>query len=79
MMLNPSTATEELLDSTVFRCLKRARVLGFDGLSIINLFALRSTDPRGLLLVDDPCGPENDAYILQEAQMAAMGPKMRRG
>ena len=31
---------------------------------LVNLYAARSTDPSGLLMMDDPVGPDNDAKIL---------------
>lgn len=62
-MLNPSTADHRQLDNTVKGCLKRAVAWGYGRLVVLNLFALRSTDPKGLALVDDPVGPENDRLI----------------
>lgn len=58
--LNPSTADETTDDPTIRRCVRFARDWGFDRLKMMNLYALRSTDPRGLWLADDPVGPEND-------------------
>lgn len=63
VMLNPSTASEVANDPTVERCERRARTLGFGGFRVVNLFALRATDPRALRAVADPVGPENNAAL----------------
>jgi hypothetical protein len=57
--LNPSTADERTDDPTIRRCIGYARRWRCGSMVMINLFALRSTDPRGLTLVVDPVGPEN--------------------
>jgi hypothetical protein len=46
---------------------------GYGGIVIVNLFAYRSRDPKALLYVDDPVGPENDWYIMQALQMGGIG------
>lgn len=63
IMLNPSTADESKNDPTVERCQRRAVEMGFGHMEVTNIFALRSTDPAGLLKVDDPVGPKNDLWI----------------
>lgn len=63
IMLNPSTADGELDDPTIRRCRAFAAREGYRGISVMNLYALRSTDPAGLWAVADPVGPENDMYI----------------
>jgi Uncharacterized protein conserved in bacteria len=61
--LNPSTATENVNDPTVTRCIGYAKRWGFGGFIMLNAYALRSTDPKGLWTVDDPAGPECDEFL----------------
>jgi hypothetical protein len=61
--LNPSTADENVDDATIRKCVGFAKRWGFGAIDMINLFAWRSRDPRGLLDVEDPVGPDNDAAI----------------
>jgi hypothetical protein len=72
LMLNPSTATEEVLDPTIKRCVQFSKDWGYEGIIVTNLFALRSTDPKQLYKVADPTGPENDAVILEVAGRSAL-------
>lgn len=63
VMLNPSTADAERDDPTLTRCVSFARREGCAALAVVNLFALRSPDPRVLARHRDPVGPRNDTYI----------------
>ena len=67
IMLNPSTADEQQDDQTIGRVKAFTRRLGYSGCTVVNLYALRSTDPRGLWASDNPVGPDNDAVIAREA------------
>jgi hypothetical protein len=63
IMLNPSTADGLVDDATIRSCMRLARKLGRGGIVVVNLFALRSTDPLGLKGDPDPIGPRNDEVI----------------
>jgi len=67
IMLNPSTADETTDDRTIGRVKAFTRRLEYSGLTVVNLYALRSTDPRGLWAADNPVGPDNDNVIAREA------------
>jgi hypothetical protein len=70
IMLNPSTADATNNDPTIRRCMAFAQRLGSNALIVVNLYAGRATDPRELLEMDDPVGPENDLYLMKAARMA---------
>ncbi len=70
--LNPSTADATTDDPTIRRCIGFAKAWGFGGLYMGNLFAFRSTDPRGLLNASDPVGPDNDAILLKLSRMVSL-------
>lgn len=61
--LNPSTADETVDDPTIRRCLGYAKSWGLGGLTMLNLFAYRATDPREMKAASDPVGPDNDAFL----------------
>lgn len=63
LMLNPSTADASLDDPTIRRCRGFAKTWDCNGISVANLYALRSTNPDALWSHADPVGPENDAYL----------------
>jgi len=69
-LLNPSTADATKLDPTLTRCHRYAVRWGFHAMDVVNIFGLRSTDPKGLKLVDDPIGPDNDRHIARLAKQA---------
>ncbi len=61
--LNPSTADATTDDPTLRRLMGFAKQWGFGGLVLVNLYALRATDPKTLWQVDDPMGPRADEWI----------------
>lgn len=75
LMLNPSTADALEDDATIRRLTHPkngfARTMGAGGVVVVNLFALRSTDPRALNDHPDPVGRHNDRFIRQAAGMGS--------
>lgn len=63
VMLNPSTADAAIDDPTIRRCVGFASDHGFAGIRVVNLFALRATDPSELRSQPEPIGPENDGWL----------------
>ncbi len=72
VMLNPSTADAEVDDQTVRRCVSFSTAAGYGRLIVVNLYALRATNPAELKTAADPVGPSNPTHVrtaLQEAQL----------
>lgn len=61
--LNPSIADAYRDDPTIRRCVQFAKNMGGGRLFMVNIFAYRSTDPKGLHACSDPVGPENDDWL----------------
>ena len=71
-MLNPSTADASRDDPTIRRCVGFARRWRFGGVVVVNLFALRATEPRALREALRPIGRANDRHIRRAAARAAV-------
>lgn len=63
VMLNPSTADADIDDPTVRKCIGFGKRLGYGSIQIVNVFAVRSTDPREIMDADDPVGPLNGSFL----------------
>ncbi|MDF1565284.1 MAG: DUF1643 domain-containing protein [Deltaproteobacteria bacterium] len=68
--LNPSTADQNVNDPTITRCERRARSLDYERFYMVNLFGLRSTDPKALYTEPDPIGPGNDEALAKIISVA---------
>ena len=61
IMLNPSTADADNDDPTIRRCMAFGRQWAFKDLTVVNLFAVRSTDPWQLRAIGQASvGKHND-------------------
>ena len=67
VMLNPSTADATKDDPTIRRCLGFAKSQGCRGIEVLNLYALRATNPADLWRHPDPVGPDNDKELFWAA------------
>ena len=61
--LNPSTADESEDDPTIRRCKRFASDWGCGGMVMLNLFAVRATDPKVMMKHSDPVGYTNDNVL----------------
>ena len=64
IMLNPSTADADVDDPTIRRVVNFAKSWGYGGVFVGNLYAFRSTDPKGLRYIDNPVGEDNIGHAL---------------
>ena len=72
IMLNPSTADAFADDPTIRRCVSFARRGGCGGIWVVNLFALRATDPRMLAEHADPVGACNDQFLAERGAQGSV-------
>jgi len=70
IMLNPSTADANTDDPTIRRCIGFAKDWGYGGIYVINLFALRATNPKELLNAPDVVGDENEKWFKRMSALA---------
>jgi len=66
-MLNPSTADAMVDDPTIRRLIGFAKLWGYGGLTVVNLFALRTPKPVMLKTHRAPVGNDNNTHISQVA------------
>ena len=69
--LNPSTADAKQNDPTINRCIAFAKSWGYSSLVMVNLFAMRSPNPKDLFSADDPIGGPRTDELIQEAVQAS--------
>ena len=72
IMLNPSTATAELDDPTIRRCMGFSRQWGFGHMLVGNIFGLRATRPEELYKAQDPTGLKNWYHLVRVAFQSHM-------
>jgi hypothetical protein len=73
VMLNPSTADHEVDDPTIRKCVGYCQRWGCGKLHVVNLFAVRATDPADMRKAGDPAGPENREWVRRAVEMASGG------
>lgn len=73
VMLNPSTADADTDDPTIRRCTGFANRENASSYTVVNLYALRATDPRELRKHRSPIGPDNDEAILAASDLVISG------
>ncbi|RFB95185.1 hypothetical protein B5K11_09510 [Rhizobium leguminosarum bv. trifolii] len=62
-MLNPSRADHRKNDQTVLALIHFAKLWGYGGILIVNLFDFRSSSPKEMMAQAAPVSAENSGYI----------------
>lgn len=65
LMFNPSTADATVDDATIRKCVGFSKRWGFGRLVVVNLYAVRSRDPKAVARTTDPVGPLNNYWITE--------------
>lgn len=73
VLLNPSVADETKKDPTFTKCANWAARWDCDGVVLVNLFAMRATDPAKLRFSRDPVGPHNALFVTRVLGSARVG------
>jgi hypothetical protein len=68
--LNPSTADEVENDHTVRKCMGFVERWNLSALCIVNLFAVRTSDPEEMKRHPEPVGPCNDQWLRMTSRHA---------
>lgn len=65
-MLNPSTADAEKNDPTILTLIHFAKLWGYGGIWVVNLFALRTSSPAEMMRqpLGQALGADNAAYVI---------------
>lgn len=72
IMLNPSTADASKDDPTIRRCINFAKSWDYGGIFVGNLYAYRTTHPKELKQIANPCGSENITHLISMARRSAI-------
>ena len=71
LMFNPSIATQVVSDPTIRRCVGFAQRWGYGRMIVLNLYAVRSTDPKAVGRMGlSSIGPMNDYWIAKAVEEA---------
>jgi hypothetical protein len=71
-MLLHISASLQVNDPSIRRCIGFAKAWGYGGLIMTNAFGLRATSPTVLRAAIDPIGPENDRWLVASSKEAAL-------
>jgi hypothetical protein len=63
LMFNPSTADAIENDHTICKCIGFSERWGYGRMVVVNLYAVRSRDPKAVARMVDPVGPLNNYWI----------------